>query len=125
MTAYYLRSGDLSSDVCFSDLAGRSYTTLADGAPEYRIAALVVKLVAQLEANKGSDGRLLPPGIGLNVNIPVLSGAQGTAPTIQFARLGLATDHRPVFFSRLADTTHAVSSGHPHRHLHGNRRPAR
>src|SRR3546814_18668209 len=87
-----MRISDWSSDVCSSDLfavnrgipaiavsyagvAGRSYTTLADGAPEYRIAALVVKLVAQLEANKGSDGRLLPPGIGLNVTIPEIGRA--------------------------------------------------
>src|SRR3546814_6419143 len=44
--------------VSYAGVAGRSYTRLADGAPEYRIADLVVKLVAQLEANKGSDGRL-------------------------------------------------------------------
>src|SRR3546814_9546680 len=89
--------------VSYAGVAGRSYTRLADGAPEYRIADLVVKLVAQLEANKGSDGRLLPPGIGLNVNIPVLSEDKGKAPTFKFARLGLATDYRPVFFSSLAD----------------------
>src|SRR3546814_11176052 len=51
------------------------------------------------------------PGIGLNVNIPVLSGDKGKAPTFKFARLGLATDYRPVFFSSLADSKNAVAYG--------------
>src|SRR3546814_20358851 len=38
--------------VSYAGVAGRSYTRLADGEPEYRIADQVVKPVAQLDANK-------------------------------------------------------------------------
>lgn len=97
--------------VSYAGLAGRSYTKLSKGAPEYRVADLVVKLVAQLEASKAGDGRLLPPGLGLNVNIPVLASDATKTPSFKFARLGLATQYRPVFYASLADSKNAVAYG--------------
>lgn len=97
--------------VSYAGLGGRSYTKLSDGAPEYRVAKLVVKLVAQLVANRSSDGRLLPPGIGLNVNIPVLPHDATMEPAFKFARLGLATDYRPVFYSKMEESPTAARFG--------------
>ena len=108
---YAVNRGIPAIAVSYAGTTGRSYTALADGAPEYEIADLVVKLVAQLETNKGSDGRLLPSGVGLNVNIP--SFATGASSSLQFkiSRMGLATDYQPVFYSKLSDSANAVAFG--------------
>ncbi|HET8882369.1 MAG TPA: 5'/3'-nucleotidase SurE [Solimonas sp.] len=108
---YAVNRGIPAIAVSSASIVGRSYTALTDGATEYELADLVVKLVAQLDANKGSDGRLLPPGVGLNVNVPDF--AAGTSSTLQFkfARMGLATDYQPVFYASLADSENAVQYG--------------
>lgn len=108
---YAVNRGIPAIAVSSASITGRSYTALADDATEYELADLVVKLVAQLDASKGSDGRLLPPGVGLNVNVP--NFAAGTASTLkfQFARMGLATDYQPVFYASLADSANAVQYG--------------
>ena len=67
----------------------RGYQKLAPGDIDYEIADVTVKLVAQLEqqANK-THKPLLPPGIGLNVNIPAFAPGTGKTIRYQLTRLG-------------------------------------
>lgn len=106
---YAINRGVPAIAVSYSGTEGHSYTTLTDGAVEYRVADLVVQLVNQLDAQKGADGRLLPPGVGLNVNIPVL--ADGVTPAFKFSRLGVATDYQPVFYESLSNSPVALGYG--------------
>lgn len=51
---------------------------------EFRIAGLVVDLIDRIERNRGgarSKGALLPPGTGLNVNVPKFDPAHGCTPS--------------------------------------------
>lgn len=106
---YAINRGVPAIAVSYSGTAGRSYTALTDDAIEYRVADIVMQLVNQLDAQKGSDGRLLPAGVGLNVNIPVL--ADGVTPVFKFSRLGTATDYQPVFYENLSNSPVAVGYG--------------
>lgn len=108
---YAVNRGIPAIAVSAASITGRSYTALTDDASEYELADLVIKLVAQLDANKGSDGRLLPLGVGLNVNVPNFAAGTSSALKFQFARMGLATDYQPVFYASLADSPNAVQYG--------------
>ncbi|KAF1067856.1 MAG: 5'/3'-nucleotidase SurE [Pseudomonas citronellolis] len=46
-----------------------------------RVAQLVTRLVDRLASQRGADGRLLPPGVGLNVNLPPLAKLIGVRIT--------------------------------------------
>lgn len=48
------------------------------------IAILVTRLVAGLERHRQADGRLLPRGVGLNINLPPLARLQG----VRLTRIG-------------------------------------
>ena len=82
---------------------------------EFRIAGLVVDLIDRIERNRGgarSKGALLPPGTGLNVNVPKFDPAHGCTPgEYRFTRVGTATEFKPVFFQKLADSPAAVGFG--------------
>lgn len=82
---------------------------------EFRIAGLVVDLIDRIERNRGgarSKGALLPPGTGLNVNVPKFDPAHGCTPSeYRFTRIGTATEFKPVFFQKLADSPAAVGFG--------------
>ncbi|WP_206363026.1 5'/3'-nucleotidase SurE [Stenotrophobium rhamnosiphilum] len=106
---YAINRGVPAIAVSYSGTTGRSYTALTDGAVEYRVADIVMQLVNRLDAQKGSDGRLLPLGVGLNVNIPVL--VDGVTPAFKFSRLGVATDYQPVFYESLSNSPVAVGYG--------------
>jgi 5'-nucleotidase len=108
---YAVNRGIPALAVSYAGTSGRSYTALTDGAPEYEIADLIVKLVDQLDSNKGSDGRLLPAGVGLNVNVPNFASGTASALPFKFARMGRATDYQPVFYASLADSQNAVAYG--------------
>ena len=67
----------------------RGYQQLADGDIDYEIADVTIKLVAQLELqSKKTHKPLLPPGIGLNVNIPAFPAGTGKTIRYQLTRLG-------------------------------------
>ena len=55
--------------------------------------------------------RLMPEGIGLNINIPAFG--LGTGPTLRYAatRIGNATAFAPAFYERLSDSPLAVGAG--------------
>ena len=82
---------------------------------EFRIAGLVVELIDRIERNHGrarGKGPLLPSGTGLNVNVPKFDPAHGCTPgEYRFTRVGTATEFKPVFFQKLADSPAAVGFG--------------
>lgn len=57
------------------------------------------------------SGRLLPEGLGLNINIPAFTA--GASPTLRFidTRIGVATAYAPAFYQRLSDSPLAVAFG--------------
>jgi 5'-nucleotidase len=67
----------------------RDFTQLKPGDIDHEIGDIVVRLVTQLDktAQRKHD-TLLPPGIGLNVNIPAFSPGSGTTIPFRLTRLG-------------------------------------
>lgn len=67
----------------------RSLQQLAEGDIDYEIADVTLRLVAQLEAQAKKNHRpLLPPGIGLNVNIPAFAAGEGKTIKYRLTRIG-------------------------------------
>jgi 5'-nucleotidase len=67
----------------------RGYQKLAEGDIDYEIADVTLKLVSQLEQQaKKTHKPLLPPGIGLNVNIPAFAPGTGKSIRYRLTRLG-------------------------------------
>lgn len=78
----------------------------------FEIADMVLKLVNALVANKAvAGGRLMPIGVGLNVNIPVFAAGTGNALPFRFTRLGRSSQYMPAFYEKLSDSAIAVSAG--------------
>ncbi|MGE0385275.1 MAG: 5'/3'-nucleotidase SurE [Gammaproteobacteria bacterium] len=107
---YAINRGLPAIAVSYADFGSRPWSALAPGAIEYEIADRVVALVNQLERRRGRDGRLLPPGTGLNVNIPRFAPGTGAQLQWRLARVGAAAGSAPVFFERLADSPAAVQA---------------
>ena len=107
---YAINRGIPAIAVSYSGTSGRSYAALNAGDMEYQVADLVVKLVAQLDAQR-AGGRLLPNGVGLNVNVPVFGSGAGSTLPFRFSRLGTATDYQPVFYAQLSDSPVATGYG--------------
>ncbi|MDM4772421.1 5'/3'-nucleotidase SurE [Solimonas sp. SE-A11] len=109
---YAVNRGIPAIAASYEGTEARSHTALAEGALEYEIADVVVKLVDTLEDNRVAGQPLLPPGVGLNLNIPkVTATGQAAALPFRFARMGLATEFQPVFFEKLSDSPVAVGYG--------------
>lgn len=106
-TLYAVNRGIASIAVSHENFRGRPATALADGAIEYEIADIVVRLVTAIEAAR-EGGELLPRGTGLNVNIPRFQPGEGAALAFTMTRVGTASSFQPVFFERLADSPLAV-----------------
>lgn len=88
----------------------RPYTKLADGDPEYEVADVVVRLVAELVKNKAVAGdALLPQGVGLNVNLPKFAKGGAASLGFKYAKLGLATIALPYFVDDLSKDALAQS----------------
>ena len=88
----------------------RPYNKLAEGDPEYEVADVVVRLVAELEKRKTVGGdTLLPPGVGLNVNLPKFARGGAAALPFKYAKLGLATIALPYFVEDLSKDALAQS----------------
>lgn len=87
----------------------RPFSRLASGDPEYEIADVVVRLVAELEKRKSVGDGLLPPGVGLNVNLPKFAKGGAAALPFKYAKLGLATIALPYFIEDLSKDALAQS----------------
>lgn len=108
---YAINRGVPAIAASYEGTEARSHTALAEGALEYEIADVVVKLVERLEDNRVEGQKLLPPGVGLNINIPRVTAGQAATLPFRFARMGLATEYQPVFYEKLSDSPVAVGFG--------------
>ena len=106
---YAINRGVPAIAVSYGGTDGRAYTELDEGAVEYRVADLVVALIDELAAAAGDGAPLLPPGVGLNVNIPELEG--DALPPLRYSRIGRASEYQPVFYEKLSDSPVAVGYG--------------
>ncbi len=81
----------------------RPFSQLRSGDIDFEVAEIVVRLVDTLEKRRsvGVNG-LLPPGIGLNVNIPTFTTGRGLSLPIRFSQVGLASIVTPFFTENLA-----------------------
>lgn len=82
----------------------------------YEVAGIVVRLLERLERDHGGKHaqrprRLLPEGLGLNVNIPAFAAGGGAALPLRVTQVGVATAFAPAFYERLSDSPLAVASG--------------
>lgn len=111
--AYYgINRGIPAIAVSYENPTAVSYQKLSPGDYHYQLANIVLSIVNQLKAKTDSGGRLLPPGVGLNVNVPLLKAGQ--TPAMKFTYMGVATDYQPVFYSKLSNSAFAqnVFQGH-------------
>ena len=93
--------------------------TLPADSRAFEVADIVVRLVDEVldakpprsRSERPGKRRLMPEGIGLNINIPAFGA--GTGPTLRFAatRIGNATAFAPAFYERLSDSPLAVGAG--------------
>ncbi len=90
----------------------KPYARLAAGDPEYEDADIVVRIVDALDAHRErSAHRLLPPGLGLNVNIPAFTPGAARRLPMRSSRVGIATSATPVFVEDLSQDAAAKSLG--------------
>ncbi|AXQ27176.1 acid phosphatase [Solimonas sp. K1W22B-7] len=108
---YAINRGVPAIAASYEGTEARAHTALAAGALEYEIADVIVKLIGKLEENRVAGQKLLPPGVGININIPKVTAGQAAALPFRFARMGLATEYQPVFFEKLSDSPLAVGFG--------------
>ncbi|EHR69834.1 putative acid phosphatase [Burkholderiales bacterium JOSHI_001] len=90
-------------------------TALPPTSRPFEVADIVVRLVDRLERDEDKHSnagrRLLPEGLGLNVNVPAFTAGTGAALPLRFTRIGQATAFAPAFYERLSDSPLAVASG--------------
>ena len=79
--------------------------------PAFEVADITVRLVAALDRGRRPGGPLMPPGVGLNVNVPVFAEGAGKALPFRITQTGTATEYIPAFVERLADVPAAVARG--------------
>lgn len=108
---YAVNRGIPAIAASYEGTEARAHTALAEGALEYEIADVVVKLIEELEDKRAEGQPLLPPGVGLNINIPKVTAGQAAALPFRFARMGKATEYQPVFYEKLSDSPVAVGYG--------------
>lgn len=106
---YAINRGVPAIAVSYGGTGSRSYAGLNEDAVEYRVADLVVTVIDRLVAAAGDNAPLLPPGVGLNVNIPELEGE--ALPPLRYSRIGRAGEYQPVFYEKLSDSPIAVGYG--------------
>ncbi|MET0343933.1 MAG: 5'/3'-nucleotidase SurE [Polyangiales bacterium] len=81
----------------------RSFTELTPQAVEYEVADVVVRLVKELERTRtAAPAKLLPVGIGLNVNIPDFLPGMGPLMRFEFSKVGTTVLTMPTFVENLA-----------------------
>jgi len=98
-----------SIGVSDADTASTEFTALTTGSRAYEVADIVVKLVKTLADNKAqAGGRLMPEGVGLNVNIPAFDAGKGTALPYIMTNMGKATAYAPAFYEDLGKSPAAA-----------------
>jgi len=90
----------------------KSYEQLTAGDAEAEDAAIVLRLVKMLELRRRHAGEpLLPPGLGLNVNIPAFAPGAGSHLKYTLSHVGFSTWVTPVFVDDLSQDATARSFG--------------
>lgn len=100
--------------VAVSHASGRQVKWQADlpsSALAFEIAEATVRLVAALEAGRLKDSPLMQPGLGLNINIPLVSDGAIKDLPFRMTRLGTATDYGAVFYEKLVAHPLAAARG--------------
>ena len=90
----------------------KSFDKLSTGGAEYEVAALVVRLVDTLSfASRKGRARLLPVGLGLNVNIPWFASGSAVKLPFKISHVGTASAVVPIFVEDLSQDAGARRFG--------------
>jgi 5'-nucleotidase len=92
---------------------------LAPTARAFEVADIVARLLDDVlgakpprqQAEHRPPRRLMPEGLGLNVNVPAFSAGAGAGLRFASTQVGVATAYAPAFYERLSDSPLAVASG--------------
>lgn len=126
--AYYMINRDIPA-IAVSDAVSTSveFTALTPTSRAYEVAGIVSRLVDTLvkrrdthghghEARAGrahEPGRLLPHGVGLNVNIPSFTPGSGSTLRFALTHMGTATATAPAFYEDLGQNAFGKAVGIP------------
>lgn len=104
-TGHINASGDTFNNLLYAINRGLPALVVSDAATSQ------VNWVPGLAPTSRPVRRLMPEGLGLNINVPLF--AAGAGPTLRFAvtNVGVATAYAPAFYARLSDSPLAVASG--------------
>jgi len=98
-----------SIGVSDADTTYAEHTALSASSRAYEVADIVVRLVKTLVDNKAqAGGRLMPEGVGLNVNVPLFEAGKGSALPYVMTRMGKATAYAPAFYEDLGKSPAAA-----------------
>jgi 5'-nucleotidase len=94
-------------------------TALPPTSRPFEVADLVLRLLDEVldakapreRAERPGKARLMPAGIGLNVNIPAFTAGGGATLPFAVTHIGVATAFAPAFYPKLSDSPLAVASG--------------
>lgn len=90
------------------------YTALSQTSRAYEVASIVRELVEALARNtKKNRARLLPEGVGLNVNIPDFAPGTGALVPYKLTHMGVATGFAPAFYEDLGASPLGAAVGIP------------
>jgi 5'-nucleotidase len=92
---------------------------LAPTSRAFEVADVVVRLLDEVldakpprqRAERRPLRRLMPEGIGLNVNVPLFAAGSGSTLRFAVTHVGVATAYAPAFYERLSDSPLAAASG--------------
>jgi 5'-nucleotidase len=94
--------------IAFSDAVSTQVTwspSLPDTHRAFEMGDIVVRVVDTLVAQRAkAGGKLLPGGLGLNINVPKFAAGKVGEQKFAITRVGRATDYVPAFFERLSDS---------------------
>lgn len=90
------------------------FTALTPASRAWEVADIVVNLVKTLVDKKSeAGGKLMPQGVGLNVNIPEFSPGAGVTLPFKMTQMGQATGFAPAFYEDIGATPIGASFGIP------------
>ena len=89
----------------------KSFRDLKPEDPEFEVGNIVLRLVSALEAGTKGRKRLLPPGVGLNINIPAFAAGHAGNLRATWSHEGTVPSAMPVFVQDLSQDPNARSWG--------------
>lgn len=111
---YGINRGIATIGVSDAVTAQVDFPALTPASRAYEVADIVVEFIGTLERNqRRAGGRLIPDGVGLNVNVPAFGSGQGRTLPIVVADVGLATAFVPAFYEDLGASPIGAAVGIP------------